>query len=261
VYQYVEATSAIASHRGIEEWLPPGTGVLVGAVWVASLLLVIVAIAKTRRRPMALEVCLLTAFLPFACSSTRMVAWWLLVSAPVLCGLLVSIVPRAADRDPPKPTALAAAFFAIIVSCSVLSLPCLGAINPLFGTIRSDHRTESDLAAIASELRQRPGGRIFSRLEWGEYFGWSLAPRDKVFIDGRIEIYPDSIWEQYLAITGARADWQRILDQYHVDYLILDQSYHLDLLPQVRQSLQWRQAAQRGDAVLFIRAEASSETE
>ena len=72
-------------------------------------------------------------------------------------------------------------------------------------------------------------------------------------MDGRIEIYPDEIWSQYWALTNARADWQKILDNYQVDCLVLDSSYHKDLLPQVERSPDWQRADQSGHAVLFVR--------
>lgn len=272
IYAYVQGTSATATQRGIEEWLPPGLNVLVGVVWTASLLLTMLVLAKARRHPTALEVCLVVLFLPLACSSTRMVAWWLIASAPVIASLLATIVPRAADDQAPpaseRPTLLAFCTFAMLMAFALLSVPWLDSINPLMaGGVRASHRVEDDLATIASDLRQRDeaagagatvgggSGRIFARLEWGEYLGWALAPQYKVFIDGRIEIFPDNVWAQYCAVTSARADWQQILDAYGVDYLVLDESYHFDLLPQVRQSPRWHEAHRAGSAVLFERSE------
>jgi hypothetical protein len=253
VYRYVSTTSSTATHRGIEEWLPPSTQVLIGIVLMISILLVMVCFAKSRRRPTALETSLIVCFLPFACSSMRMIGWWLIVISPVVCTLLATMIPKKSELKSQQPTMLAASFFVFLISFCVISLPWMDQYNPLMGTIRNAHRTESDLHAIATTLQQEPAGRIFSRFEWGEYFGWSLAPKNKVFMDGRIEIYPDSVWLQYCAITGGRADWEKILDQYHVNYLILDKSYHFDLLPLVEQSPLWKQVKQSGDAILFQR--------
>ncbi|HEY1858973.1 MAG TPA: hypothetical protein VGG61_01380, partial [Gemmataceae bacterium] len=111
------------------------------------------------------------------------------------------------------------------------------------------------LAQIAAHLRdQGDGERVFCRFEWGEYMGWALAPRQKIFVDGRIEIFPDEIWNDFVAVTRGRADWQAILDRYGVDCLVLDGSgFHGDLLPQVQGSKEWIQVCAAGDAVLFTR--------
>ena len=38
--------------------------------------------------------------------------------------------------------------------------------------------------------------RVFTRLEWGEYLDWAAHPKARVFMDGRIEIYPDDVWQR-----------------------------------------------------------------
>src|SRR5262249_20207090 len=107
-----------------------------------------------------------------------------------------------------------------------------------------------------------PSGRVFSRFEWGEYLSWSYTPAFLVFMDGRIDIIPDDVWNDYAAITCGQPDWQRILDDYRVDALILDVGYHArtGLLPHVQQSTVWQAAGQAGDAVLFVRQEPLAHT-
>src|SRR5262249_52442468 len=100
-----------------------------------------------------------------------------------------------------------------------------------------------------------PAGRIFCRFEWGEYLTWALAPHYTVFMDGRIEIFPDEVWAQYAAVTSGRANWAEVLDRYQVDYLLLDTTYHAGtgLLPAVQHAAAWERVFQAGDAVLFVR--------
>jgi hypothetical protein len=132
-------------------------------------------------------------------------------------------------------------------------VPALEEYNPILNWLGRTKRTEDDLYRLAFKLRQEDGkGRIFSRFEWGEYFGWSLAPQYKIFMDGRIEIYPDDVWQDFSAITRGRADWEKVLDRYGVDYLVLDSSgFNADLLPQVRESDLWEELAASGNAILF----------
>jgi hypothetical protein len=192
-----------------------------------------------------------------------MIAWWLLVSAPVIASLLTSTgMGRAlSGESEKKATVGGAVFLGCNLVCVLASLPWLEAQNPVLNQVRGMRRTESDLEAVAQRL---PSGgapaRIFSRFEWGEYLSWSLAERGcTVFMDGRIEIYPDAVWDDYSAVTRGRADWQQILDRYGVDYLVLDTDHHGDLLPQVRHSAAWREANHVGTAVLFQRAGGGSQ--
>jgi hypothetical protein len=257
VYEYVGLTSNAASGRRIDEWLPPSLDLLTGKVWVLSLLLLLVLFALSRRRPRWTEICLVCCFLPLACGSVRMVAWWLLICTPILAAQLTSLWPRltqlgAAEDRPSLGNAVACG---IIVLAMVLSLPWLEGFNPVLSRPGRAHRTETDLQAIADQLSaEGQGGRIFTRFAWGEYLGWSLAPRYTVFMDGRIEIIPDEVWMQYSDVTRGRGDWEDILAHYEVDCLLLDTSgYHHDLLPLVERSPAWRQVCQQGDAVLFVR--------
>jgi hypothetical protein len=262
VYLYVRTTSIAASSRHIDEWVPPGLNLMVGRVWVLSMLLLLVLFTLPRRRPTTREVCLLLCFLPLACGSVRMVSWWLLITAPIAAGLIADNLPRQLlDRaENEQPSWGAAGFFALLVLGIVLCIPGLERINPVLNSVRSPHRDEYDLQAVADHLLETDGQRqgtrrVFSRFEWGEYLGWSLAPAGyTVFMDGRIEIFPDDVWTRYSAVTIARADWEKILDDYQVDALLLDTSYHADLLRQVEQSPHWEGPVKEvGKAVLFLR--------
>jgi hypothetical protein len=257
VYQYVGLTSTAAPGRQIDEWLPPGLTTLTGKVWVASLLLTVVGLGLSRGKVTRRELCLLCCFLPLACGSVRMVAWWLLILAPILAARLTARWPRLAEADvrAEAPSVAAGLGCGLLLLAAVLSLPWLERLNPVLALPGRAHRTEDDLQAVADHLgRDRPAGRVFTRLAWGEYLGWSLAPHYTVFMDGRIEIFPDPVWAQYAAVTRGRGDWEEILAGYDVDCLVLDaDGYHRELLPQVRRSGAWKEVLQKGSAVLFVR--------
>lgn len=258
IYHYVTTTSGAAAGRRIDEWVPPSLHLLLGKVWIASLLLVVVAFALPRRRPTVRDVCLVLCFLPLSCSSARLVVWWLLVTAPLVAVSLAANWPSSRVREAPEqPSFLATACFGVLVLLVALSLPGLAAYNPLLAPARrAAPQTQNDLETVAAFLPARATpGRIFCRFEWGEYLSWALTPRYTVFMDGRIEIYPDEIWAHYTALTCGQADWAALLDRYQVDYLLLDAPYHVatGLLPQVERSPTWQRLFQVGEAVLFVR--------
>jgi hypothetical protein len=262
VYEYVLLTSRTASGRHIDEWLPPGLGLLTGKVWVLSVLLLLGLLAWTGRRASDdrvrtwRDVCLMACFLLPAFGSVRMVAWWLLVSAPLLAERLADLWPRLRQPEDEKPTAGAALAVAGLVAAVVLSLPWLERYNPVLARPGRAHRVETDLQAVADRLgADAPACRVFTRFAWGEYLGWSLVGRGTVFMDGRIEIFPDEIWAQYNAVVRGRADWQAVLDRHGVDVLVLDAAgYHQALLPLVARSPDWQEVLRKGDGVLFVRA-------
>jgi hypothetical protein len=257
VYQYVLHTSGVASARRIDEWEPPGLNMLVGKVWIASVLGLIVLFALPGRRPTKSEICLVVCFLPLACSSVRMVAWWLLACAPIAAAQLAAVLPSGAlaEEDSREATRGTILTFALFVAGCVVSLPWLERYNPVLAILPRT-RPELELQSAADGLRERlPSGRIFCRFDWGEYLGWSLAPDYKVFMDGRIEIFSDTVWNEYTAVTRGRGDWQEILDGYGVDCLMLDRTsgYHAHLLPQVEHSAKWQRCFASERVVVFLR--------
>jgi hypothetical protein len=256
IYQFVGTTVNAATARGIEEWLPPSPGLFLGKVWAASLVLALVAFALPRR-PSARDVCLIACFLPLACGSVRMVAWWLLALAPIVAAQVASALPRSEAAGAGRPSFGAAVFFGVLVAFAALSVPGLSAYHPLLGADRrAGHRTENDLEAVAARLAERPEPvRIFSRFEWGACLNWSLASRCRVFMDGWIDTYPDAVWAEYAAVTTGRGNWQEVLDAYQINCLVLDADFHdrTGLLPLVERSDAWEQVAQVGAAVLFVR--------
>jgi len=262
IYEYVGLTSNTAAQRRIDEWVAPGLDTWIGRAWVASLALMaglfVVTRLKLRRNPAARDVILLACFLPLACGSVRMVAWWLLVCAPMAAQMISALLPHLHDERQSNETGwgAAAAFTCLLVLC-VFSVPGLQRWNPLLAARLAAPRVEDQLDAthrvLASQLAE---GRIFSRFEWGEYLTWSFAPDYQVFMDGRIEIYPDDVWNKYAAVTQGLADWQSILDHYGVDALLLDREYHArtGLLPQVEASSGWKRVLEAGPALLYLRA-------
>jgi hypothetical protein len=262
IYEYVGLTSNTAAARRIDEWLPPSLDLWIGRAWLLSLLLTaglfMVSWFKLRRLPQARDVILIGCFLPLACGSARMVAWWLIICAPLATSMLADLFPSYARRvEPNRPSWHAAVVFGVLVALVVLTLPGLQRFHPLLAARRAEPRTEERLEAIRDHLTGHLAtGKVFSRFEWGEYLSWSFAPGYKIFMDGRIEIYPDEVWNQYAAVTRGQREWQKILDDYQVDILLLDDDYHArtGLLREVNASSRWQRVMRAGPASLYLRS-------
>jgi hypothetical protein len=254
VYQYVGGTSSLAAGRQIDEWVRPQLGTFIGAIWFASLVAGGLVLWHSPRAIAVRDGLLLVPFLLLSAGSVRMIPWWFMIFGPILARSLAAMVPAAwlaGDREEPSTGNLAVA--GALAAVLALSLPQAAMLNPL---VQKQPRIEWQLEQVADELRAAaPRGRVFTRLEWGEYLGWSLAGSFPVYMDGRIEIIPDSVWDEYTLVTCGQADWEQILDRHRVDHLVLDSRYHIKtgLLAAARQSSQWHEASQHGPAILFVR--------
>ena len=58
-------------------------------------------------------------------------------------------------------------------------------------------------------------------LEMGGYLIWRLWPEQKVFMDGRNEVYAGKPVEDYIKIAKTEGDWANLIDEYNINYFIL----------------------------------------
>ncbi|MDE2489979.1 MAG: hypothetical protein KGM24_03980, partial [Elusimicrobia bacterium] len=65
-----------------------------------------------------------------------------------------------------------------------------------------------------------PGRRLFAPYEWGGYLLWRLAPRDRVFVDGRLDPYWTLLGD-YEEIIRAAPGWRELLAAYGADAAVL----------------------------------------
>jgi len=259
IYRYVLHTSQRASQRQIDEWLPPSLDMWIGRAFFISLAVLGVLLVLAWRkgyRPRLLDILLLGCFLPMACTSVRMVAWWLLILAPMAATLLVVICRQTGvEEESPQPSLATGLTFAALLLTAIFSLPGLQEYNPLL-RLRQQPRVEDDLEAAYAHLRTlQPSGHVFARFEWGEYLSWTFAPSFQVFMDGRIELYPDDVWDDYSTVTRGSENWQKVLDDRQVDVLVLDAEYHArtGLFSKVNSSPHWHRHFTSRNVAVYLR--------
>jgi hypothetical protein len=250
VYAYVLNTSNRATTRVIQEWLRPDVFSFYGAFWLATIVSVLTLAILRRRELKAWMWIVVAAFVVISCTSVRMNIWWYLAAAPIAMALW----PRS-QREPAEPSALAIAFYSLIVLAMITCLPAMQSLNPVF-TVRPTDRTEDRLAELVPQIPA--DARVFCRLEWGEYFGFALPWKHSVFMDGRIEIYGDQIWDEYRRISSAESDWQELLDRHGVNVLVLDTTYHAGLIDRMKNNAGWRLQASSGTGEIHVKTAVSA---
>jgi hypothetical protein len=78
-----------------------------------------------------------------------------------------------------------------------------------------------------------PGARIFNDYEWGGYLIDRLYPRERVFIDGRADLYGPLVVEYGTLLMGG-GDWQAAFARYGVDVALLSPS--LPIVAELKQA-------------------------
>ncbi len=148
------------------------------------------------------------AVLPFI--AIRHVGWWPLIAIPPLAEALSAIAPglwrKLAGRG--GPALLAAGL--VFAGLGVWRLP-------------SNYYDPEAVPVAAADFIQSQNlpGPFYNHYNFGGYLIWRLWPREKVFMDGRSEVFAGQPMADYLAIARAE-NWDALVNQkYKLNYFIL----------------------------------------
>jgi len=83
-------------------------------------------------------------------------------------------------------------------------------------------RERLPIDAVQFILDNGIAGRMFNTYQYGGYLIHKLYPRQRVFIDGRADMYGDSFFAEYRTIEGGFAGWAPLFDKYAVDYVVCE---------------------------------------
>jgi hypothetical protein len=114
---------------------------------------------------------------------------------------------------------------------------------------RAEFDPKSYPAGAIETLRHDSSARIFTFDQWGDYLIYRLYPRTKVFVDGRSDFYGDDFEEKCIAVLGVKYDWEKTLDGFGVDTILLPPS--APLAGALKESSRWRVVYDDGVALVF----------
>ena len=93
--------------------------------------------------------------------------------------------------------------------------------------------------------------RIWAQDQWGDYLIYQLYPATKVFIDGRSDFYGDDFGEENLRLLDVQVGWDKTLDRYAIDTVVL--SPKLALSSTLKVSRDWRVVYDDHYSIVFRR--------
>jgi hypothetical protein len=111
----------------------------------------------------------------------------------------------------------------------------------------------------AHYLREHPPqGLVFNAFQWGDYFLWDMPDID-VFADSHVHLLPPRVWTDYQRIAGGANTYQRLLDEYHVELIAIDQKLQPYLIMQLQGSRKWRIVYEDSRARIYARRTAPTD--
>ncbi len=202
----------------VTEWQAPTLRTPTGLFFYASLAAMLVLLLVRGRVLSWLQLAWLAGLALLSLMAVRNVVWWAIGAAP-LAAVLVSGLQIRGRRlgDPAFDEPRGVGYTAIAGLAAVVALVVLPVWKPIDalygpeGMVRhAPHGVTESLLAEAV-----PGEHLYAAQEWASWFELAL-PGVPVMVDTRIELFGDDVWEDYLHVAAARADWAEILERWDV---------------------------------------------
>jgi hypothetical protein len=251
LYSYPFATLRSTGMRSfINEWFSPNFHQWMYRPFLFFWLLVLVAFAYSRSRPKGrtLFPLLLTGFASL--DAARHIPIFVLLAIPVVAKLANDWAsPDSATSDhrwvPSRP----------VFNLAVVILMAGLAIAKWTMVARAPAEQESELfpeAAVASLPATPDSTRILAYYDWGGYAIWRLYPRYQVFVDGRADLYGDTLLGQFETAISLHDGWREILDQWGVNTVLLPPNCALAQALMINPD--WRPSFNDSKAIILVRS-------
>jgi len=230
----------------IEEWQSPTPHGTANLVFFGSILLLILGLAISHARLTPSEILLILAFLWLAWGSQRSVSWYGMIAMPLL-GKVLEAIPIHLPAMPVQRNILNILIVLLLLTPVVLVQPWFVEQVPLPATYRAQIQNDPEVGPLlnlhtpveaARFLQANPGGRLFNELGYGSYLIWA-APEQQVFIDPRIELYPQEIWDDYIHISNG-VNVSVLLEKYAIDRILLDRDIQSELSRFIQNNPAWQ---------------------
>ena len=234
--------------RLIGEWSPPTVRSWTGRLFLASAFAVGAFLARREGKVGWIPLIELGTFATFALLAGRGVGWWGLAAPVIIAGVMGPTEgPVGSDRSLMNTMVVVATGLVVLAT-----VPLRTGTDPITAGPASLTFAPENIVAAAKEASP-PGSRAFVSEVYSSWTEFS-APDLPVAIDPRIEIFPVSVWDDYLRVTNAGDGWSAVLDRWGVDVLILHPGESEALRAAVETDPRWRLIFDAVDGSVFERA-------
>jgi hypothetical protein len=242
VWRYaVELAADPVIREQVSEWAPIATDSFAGVAFFVSAAAMAGWLAVRGRPTPWPDLAWLGCFFFMTLPAGRGVIWWALVAPRVVAGL----VPSKGSGELRRPGGLLDA--AVLVALAAGTLAALPIDRPEPSLLWHAPQDQVD----AAERLLPPGSRLLVPQPWGSWFELAL-PADPVFVDARIELFPDEVWEGYLRVQDGAPGWAEVLDRWSVDGVVVEVS-NSALKEAIGSDPAWRSAYADDDGTLYVR--------
>jgi len=246
-----------ANLADILEWQPLSIHT-VETVWFGlSLGMLLLAVRHSRRSVRPSEVFLLTIFAFATVFKVRMIGWYAMVFAFVMIPHFKDIFHQLAQRFQKRKLAwdtlptqhrwLGPSFYHSLFC--LLILWCGFSLSPISRTILGGelrkpekiHNSVTPLRLTQYLNLHQPKGHIFNPQWWGDWIAYKTNSTVKPFVTtNTAHLLPHQVWKDYLRVSRGEQGWEKILDKYRIDTIVVHKARQVRLHEQIRRHTQWK---------------------
>jgi hypothetical protein len=272
IYAYVYKLTFVSEVSStVTEWQPPDITTAYGAMVTLVLVSCLAILAIRRNKARLFEVVLFAATAYLASGAIRQMFWWaamMLMVMPHHARGLLQLEPWWKSQTSRNQGVLHASLALLMAGCVLLSQPGLPVhrvgVEALGGSIRRSDPGRGLLGKlnptrIVRGLKQLGyPGRIFHSQEIGGHLEYALATpqrRRVAFVDQRMELIPERIWDEYFGVSAANEGWRKVIEKYDIRTLLLKSSEQAGLIRAVQADPAWTLIAVDERHLLFFRSD------
>jgi hypothetical protein len=247
----------------ISEWFSPDFHEWLYRPFLLVWLLILAALARSRSRPRGRVIVplLLTCFA--ALDAVRHIPIFVLVAMPVIAGAL----PAASEGSELLQRRPGLRFRPVFIGSVVLLMAVLTLVKWVRLGQNQDAREAEQFPQKALAFLRTAGGprNVFVYYDWGGYAIWKLYPENRVFVDGRADLYVadrvgdqnNDLLQQFETAVRLRNGWREVLDRWKVEAVLVPPTCALAQGLLIDSS--WHTVFSDPKAILLVRTYATAE--
>ena len=261
MYSYpFQTLSSGAMQQWIAEWASPNFHEGKFAPLLLSILFSMVLVARSREvRPG--EVLVFGAGMLAALSAIRHAPIFVVLATPLLSEWSDRLLSARSNAGRVKP-AKTGHGLKLVWGGVIIAVLATFAFARIIQVSRQQAQSESQQfpeGAATFLLRHPELQPTFNAYNWGGYLIWRLYPAQRVFIDGRADVYGKELMRQFTDSYSLSKDWRKPFERWSIQSVIVPPDAPL---AQALQSLpEWKNAYADGQAEVFVRTFPPPESE
>jgi hypothetical protein len=239
----------------IQEWASPDFHKAMFVPFAILLFTLLATLAASPKRPRPSDLFLIVVTGLGAFRSARHIPIFALIAAPILASHLWQLLSlHGWDKRltaPEAPGSLASLVVSLLLILAPASLAATRVRHFVVNQKAYDSRNYP-VAAVEFLRSQRLPGPIYNRYGWGGYLIKRLYPDYQVYIDGRADVYGDTLMTETFNTYDGGAGWREPLERLGVKTVLIAPNAPLASL--LRSDQNWVKVYEDNQAVIFTKS-------